>query len=139
MWGFQRHGIVPDLVTMGKPMGNGHRMAALVAKPVVMSEFAKHNRYFNTFGGNTVSCAAALGVLDVLEGERLIENARAMGSCMLQGLSALSARYHVLREVRRAGLFVGVQMPSRELAARVVNGLRHEGVLIGTAGRMSTS
>ena len=135
MWGFQRHGVVPDLVTMGKPMGNGHPIAALVSRPEVMTEFARHYRYFNTFGGNTVSCEVALAVLDVLEREKLLANARDTGHYVHQGLLSLSNRYPTIRAVRGAGLFLGVQMESRELTARVVNDLRREGVLIGSAGR----
>jgi len=135
MWGFQRHGVTPDLVTMGKPMGNGHPVAALVARPEPMSEFAKHHRYFNTFGGNTVSCEVALAVLDVIQREKLVENARDAGAHLQQGLAALHPRYPAIREVRGAGLFVGVQMESREITTRMVNNLRREGVLIGSAGR----
>jgi len=135
MWGFQRHGVIPDLVTMGKPMGNGHPVAALVARPEVMNEFAEGHRYFNTFGGNTVACEVALAVLDVIEQERLMENARQMGDLLQQGLRSLASRHPALGEVRGAGLFVGVQVESRETAARIVNGLRRAGVLIGSAGR----
>ena len=120
---------------MGKPMGNGHPVAALVARPEVMSEFARQHRYFNTFGGNTVSCAAALAVLDVLEREKLIENARDTGSYLQQELLALAGRHSAIRAIRGAGLFVGVQTEGRELATRIVNALRNEGVLIGAAGR----
>lgn len=135
MWGFQRHAVAPDLVTMGKPMGNGHPVAALVARPEVMAEFAKTRRYFNTFGGNTVSCAAALAVLDVIERDKLMENARETGAYMQRGLHALAGHLPQIREVRGAGLFVGVQLDSRDLATRAVNDLRREGVLIGSAGR----
>jgi 4-aminobutyrate aminotransferase-like enzyme len=135
MWGFQRHGVVPDLVTMGKPMGNGHPVAALVARTEAMAEFGKTRRYFNTFGGNTVSCAAALAVLDVIQRDKLMDNARETGAYLQKGLRALAGRLPQIREVRGAGLFVGVQLDSRELAARAVNDLRREGVLIGSAGR----
>lgn len=135
MWGFQRHGVIPDLVTMGKPMGNGHPVAALVARPEVMAEFARSRRYFNTFGGNTVSCAAALAVLDIIQRDRLMDNARDTGAYLQRGLHTLAEGPAGIREIRGAGLFVGVQLASRDLATRVVNGLRQEGVLIGSAGR----
>ena len=135
MWGFQRHGVTPDLVTMGKPMGNGHPIAALVARPEVMDEFAREHRYFNTFGGNTVACEVALAVLDVLEREKLVENARLTGSYLQQGVLSLAKQHPTIREVRGAGLFLGVQLTSKELTTRVVNGLRRAGVLIGAAGR----
>lgn len=135
MWGFQRHGVVPDLVTMGKPMGNGHPVAALVARTEVMAEFARTRRYFNTFGGNTVSCAAALAVLDIIQRDKLMDNAREAGGYLQDELRTLAEQLPRIREVRGAGLFVGVQLDSRDLAARVVNDLRREGVLIGSAGR----
>ena len=135
MWGFQRHGVTPDLVTMGKPMGNGHPVAALVARTEAMTEFGRTRRYFNTFGGNTVSCAAALAVLDVIQRDKLIDNARETGAYLQKRLRALAGNLPRIREIRGAGLFVGVQMESRDLAARAVNDLRHEGVLIGSAGR----
>ena len=134
MWGFQRHGVTPDLVTMGKPMGNGHPLAALVARSEVMDKFAREHRYFNTFGGNTVACEVGLAVLDVIEEERLMENARQMGDLLQQGLRSLASRYPALREVRGAGLFVGVQVASRETTTRIVNELSRGGVLIGSAG-----
>ncbi len=137
MWGFQRHGVTPDLVTMGKPMGNGHPVAALVARPEVMAEFARDRRYFNTFGGNTVSCAVALAVLDVIQKEKLMENAREMGAYLNAGLLSLATSHPIMGEIRGAGLFIGAQMQSRDATARVVNALRREGVLIGSAGRHS--
>ena len=135
MWGFQRHGIVPDLVTLGKPMGNGHPVAALIARAEVMAEFAKQHRYFNTFGGNTVSCAVALAVLEVLQQEKLVDNARVTGDYLKQGLLALANRHPVIRAVRGAGLFLGVQMEGPGLTTRIVNDLRQQAVLIGSAGR----
>jgi 4-aminobutyrate aminotransferase-like enzyme len=145
MWGFQRHGVVPDLVTMGKPMGNGHPISALAARPALLEAFARRTRYFNTFGGNSVSCTVALAVLDVLEKERLIANAGASGDYLHRGLARLAQRYPWIREIRGAGLFVGVELtdnpdtrlPARQEAARLVNALRHLGVLIGTTGRDS--
>ncbi len=76
MWGFARHGLIPEIVTMGKPMGNGHPMAAMVAQPEILDVFGKRTRYFNTFGGNPVSCAAGMAVLEVIEQEGLIANAK---------------------------------------------------------------
>jgi 4-aminobutyrate aminotransferase-like enzyme len=143
MWGFQRHGVIPDLVTMGKPMGNGHPISAVAARPALLETFARDSRYFNTFGGNSVSCAVALAVLDVIEKERVIENARASGEHLLRGLADLARRYSWIREVRGVGLFIGVDLaahPStgrspRQEAARIVNSLRRDGVLVGTTGR----
>jgi 4-aminobutyrate aminotransferase-like enzyme len=116
-------------------MGNGHPVAALVARPEVMGEFARQHRYFNTFGGNTVSCEVALAVLDVIEREGLVANARETGRYVQQGLLSLAKRYPMIREVRGAGLFLGVQLENREVTTRVVNELRRAGVLIGSAGK----
>ncbi len=150
MWGFQRHGVVPDLVTMGKPMGNGHPISALAARPALLDAFARRTRYFNTFGGNSVACAVALAVLEVIERERLLANARASGEHLREGLMRLASRYPWVREVRGAGLFVGVELAApgpdgpappgtrrtaRQEAARVVNDLKRRGVLVGTTAR----
>ncbi len=143
MWGFQRHGVTPDLVTMGKPMGNGHPIAALAARPDLLETFARDRKYFNTFGGNSVSCAVALAVLDVIENERLIANAHTNGEHLRQGLVRLAQQLPWIREIRGAGLFWGVELAEnpqsglagRQEAARVVNDLRRRGVLVGATGR----
>ncbi|MFC4307810.1 aspartate aminotransferase family protein [Steroidobacter flavus] len=136
MWGFQRHGVVPDLVTMGKPMGNGHPVSALIARPEVIAEFARQTRYFNTFGGNTVACAVALAVLDIIEQEQLITNAREIGAQLRRGLQELASRHPTLGAIRGAGLFIGAQITTGKAeTTRIVNALRQRGVLIGSAGR----
>jgi len=143
MWGFQRHGIVPDLVTMGKPMGNGHPIAAVAGRASVFAEFARGRRYFNTYGGNSVSCAAALAVLQVIRTENLLENARRSGEYLQRGLHTLAERHPAIREVRGAGLFIGVELganPASGLSGsaetrRVVNGMCRRGVLVGSTGR----
>jgi 4-aminobutyrate aminotransferase-like enzyme len=142
MWGFSRHGIVPDIVTMGKPMGNGHPMAAMVARPEILESFGKRTRYFNTFGGNPVSCAVGMAVLDVIEGESLIGNAREVGACLRDGLRALATRHEIIGDIRGAGLFIGVELvtdratktPATAATARLVNGLRDKRILISAAG-----
>lgn len=143
MWGFQRHGVVPDLVTMGKPMGNGHPVAAVAARPDVLARFAKRRHYFNTYGGNSVSCAAALAVLKVIRDENLLENARRTGEYLRRVLEALAGRTSAIAEVRGAGLFVGVELRHNEASGlagaaetrRVVNGMCRRGVLVGSTGR----
>ncbi len=143
MWGFQRHGIVPDLVTMGKPMGNGHPVAAVAARPEVFAAFAQRRHYFNTYGGNTVSCAAALAVLHVIRSEGLVENARRTGEYLVRGLRSLAESHPVIREVRGAGLFIGVEFGVNAASGlggaaettRVVNGMCRRGVLLGSTGR----
>jgi 4-aminobutyrate aminotransferase-like enzyme len=143
MWGFERHGVVPDLVTMGKPMGNGQPIAALVGRPNLLAEFARRRHYFNTYGGNNVSCAAACAVLKVIREENLIENAHRIGNDLRQALRALAQRLPVIRAVRGAGLFIGVELganPASGLGAqgetrRIVNAMRERGVLLGATGR----
>lgn len=134
MWGFQRHGIVPDIVTMGKPMGNGHPVASLVTRREIAEKFVQYQRYFNTFGGNTVSCAVALAVLDVIEREKLIAHAAEVGAQLKAGLHVIAKRHPILRNVRGAGLFMSATISSGQAAGRVLNGLRRKGVLIGLAG-----
>lgn len=138
-WGFARHGVVPDIVTMGKPMGNGHPVAGLAVRPEIMQAFARASRYFNTFGGNPVSMAAASAVLDVLQQEQLQQQALLVGDYLRSRLSALRERHACVGEVRGAGLFIGLELldgqaAATALAARVVNGLRHRQVLLSATG-----
>jgi 4-aminobutyrate aminotransferase-like enzyme len=136
MWGFTRHGLEPDIVTIGKPMGNGHPVAAMVARPEVLKPFARDMRYFNTFGGNPVAIAAAQATLDVLRDEGLVENARVIGARIVEGVRAIGSPR--IGEVRGAGLFIGVDIvdadghPDETLALDVVNGMRDRRVLIST-------
>ncbi|WP_343592442.1 aminotransferase class III-fold pyridoxal phosphate-dependent enzyme [Paracidovorax wautersii] len=141
-WGFQRHGVVPDIVTMGKPMGNGHPVAGLAVRPPVMEAFGRASRYFNTFGGNPVSMAAASAVLDVIQHNGLQANALQVGNYLRERLAALGERHDIVGEVRGAGLFVGLELmadrstraPATALAAKVVNGLRQRQVLLSATG-----
>jgi 4-aminobutyrate aminotransferase-like enzyme len=142
MWGFARHGLVPDLVTMGKPMGNGHPVAGMAARPEHLAEFGRRSRYFNTFGGNPVSAAAGIAVLDVIESEGLIANAGKTGAYLMKSLGQLRARHGLISEVRGAGLFFGVELrhdgatgtPAAAETMRIVNLLRERRVLISSAG-----
>lgn len=131
-FGFERHGLVPDLVTMGKPMGAGHPIAAVAGRPEVLSKFGRTSRYFNTFGGNPVSCAAGMAVLDVIEGEDLMGNALRVGAAMRAAIGDL--RSSAIVDVRGAGLFLGVELADAGSAASVVNGLRERRVLISATG-----
>jgi 4-aminobutyrate aminotransferase-like enzyme len=142
MWGFQRHGVIPDLITMGKPMGNGHPIAAVAGRTSVFAEFAKGRRYFNTYGGNSVSCATALAVLQAIRTQNLLENARRTGEYLRRGLHTLTQRHPAIREVRGVGLFIGVELGNPAGGAsgsaetrRVVNGMCRRGVLVGSTGR----
>ncbi len=140
MWGFDRHGVVPDIVTMGKPMGNGMPVAAMAARADVLEPFALSVPYFNTFGGNPVSMAAASAVLDVIESEGLMANAATVGDALRAGLAAIDDPR--LGDVRGAGLYIGVEVvsdqdtkePDRAEARRLVNALRDRRVLISVCG-----
>jgi 4-aminobutyrate aminotransferase-like enzyme len=142
LWGFMRHGLRPDMVTVGKPMGNGQPIAAVVTDPAIVAEFGRKARYFNTFGGNPVSCAAAMAVLQVIERDRLMENAARVGAYMMDGLRQLAERYEAIGDVRGAGLFVGLELvsdqttkvPDTAITAKIVNGLRDRRVLISASG-----
>jgi 4-aminobutyrate aminotransferase-like enzyme len=141
-WGFQRHGIVPDMVTIGKPMGNGLPIAGLVLREHVAQSFGRDVRYFNTFGGNSVSIAAAHAVLDVIEDEGLIAHTALIGRRLREGISAIVGESSRVAEVRGAGLFLGVDLvkdreslePDRELASTIVNELYDRRVLISASG-----
>jgi 4-aminobutyrate aminotransferase-like enzyme len=141
-WGFDAEGAVPDIVTMGKPFGNGHPLGAVVTTREVASAFQTGMEYFNTFGGNPVSCAVGLAVLDVLEDEHLQENARSMGELLLAELHALQGRHPIVGDVRGRGLFLGFEMvkdpetlaPAAAEATALVNRMKDEGVLLATDG-----
>jgi len=142
-WSHQWYGEVPDIVTLGKPMGNGHPIAGVVARADLIDEFGDWAMYFNTFGGNPVSCAAAMAVLDVLEEEQLLENAVNIGAYVASGLRQLQSKHSVIGDVRDKGLFFGVELvrdraskePATEETARLVNAMRQQGVLISRIGR----
>lgn len=142
-FGFDRLGGVPDLVTLGKPMGNGHPISAVLLRAGLAEQFSEVSHYFNTFAGNPVSCAAALAVLDVLEEEHLQENARRQGEGLVRELKTMARRFEVMGDVRGSGLFIGIDLveagqdkrPDAALAQRVMNRMRNEGVLIGVTGQ----
>jgi 4-aminobutyrate aminotransferase-like enzyme len=133
-WGFELGGVVPDIVTLGKPIGNGHPIGAVVTTPEIARSFETGMEYFNTFGGNPVSCAAALAVLDVIADERLQARAARLGARILAGLRELQARHSQVDDVRGAGLFIGVELDRPEQAAAVVEHARSRGVLLSTDG-----
>jgi len=129
LWSFERYGITPDFVTLGKPMGNGYPVAAVVARAQIVDRFAARASFFSTFGGNPVAAQAALAVLDVIEDERLVEHARRVGARLLDRLRklGLNARGH--------GLLIGVELETGDAAGAVVDRLRDDGILIGRTGR----
>lgn len=141
MWNFQNHGVVPDLVVIGKPMGNGMPIAAMVARPEILKEFGAKVRYFNTFGANSVSISAANAVLDVIESEHLMGNSLKVGEELRASLTALSKSRQDIGAVRGTGLYVGVDIvspdsgiPDATRAMVVVNGLRERRVLVSATG-----
>lgn len=138
MWGFERHDVVPDIVTLGKPMGNGYPLAGLAARSELVDAFGQRARYFNTFAGSQVACAVGLAVLDVLEDEGLAEHAGAVGAQLLERVQPLRT-HPAVRDVRGAGLFVAIEMAADAesdglTAAMVVDHMRHHGVLAGITG-----
>jgi 4-aminobutyrate aminotransferase-like enzyme len=133
LWSFVRHGIAPDVVTLGKPMGNGYPVAAVVTRRELAERFPYAGRTFSTFGGNPVAASAALAVLDVLEDERLPERAAGVGERLRSRVKGLGKADVV--EVRGSGLLAGVQLTSGELAERVTDELREQGILVGRTGR----
>jgi 4-aminobutyrate aminotransferase-like enzyme/Ser/Thr protein kinase RdoA (MazF antagonist) len=133
LWSFARHGIAPDVVTLGKPMGNGYPVAAVVTRRELAERFPYAGRTFSTFGGNPVAASAALAVLDVLEDERLPERAAGVGERLRAAIESLDKADVV--EVRGRGLLAGVQLAGGRLAARVSDELREAGVLVGRTGK----
>lgn len=141
-WGFEEHGVIPDIVTLGKPIGNGLSMAALVTTPEIVRSFIGDGEFFSTTGGNPVSCAAGLAVLDVLEGERLMQNAERVGAQLRRSIESLAEQHPLIGDVRGAGLFIGVELvrdrtslePATQETRSVANKMRDAGVLVGIDG-----
>lgn len=139
-WGFQRHGIVPDIVTIGKPMGNGIPVSAAIFRSEVTEEFGRNVRYFNTFGGSSVPIAAANAVLDVIESEGLQDRARTVGAALRAGIEDIVRPFGSVTDVRGIGYFLGVEIsdadggPDPVKASDLVNELRQRRVLISASG-----
>ena len=142
LWSFQSSGITPDFVTLGKPMGNGHPIAAVVMHSDIANSFAAESDIFSTFGGNPVACRAALAVLDVIEEEGLVERARDVGGRLRADLEGLKERHAAIGDVRGAGLLLGVELvsdrdardPAPALTHAVMNAMKERGVLVGVTG-----
>ncbi len=141
-WAFEEHGVTPDIVTIGKPIGNGHPLGVVVTTRAIADAFANGMEYFNTFGGNPVSCAIGLEVLKVVREEGLQQNALETGDYLTKGLRELAARHPVLGDVRGPGLFLGIELiknpaqpePAGEAAGYLVNRMRDLGILMSTDG-----
>jgi 4-aminobutyrate aminotransferase-like enzyme len=141
-WGFETQGAPPDIVTMGKPAGNGHPLAVVVTTPEIARKFANGMEYFNTFGGNSVSCAIGMAVLDVIEQEQLQANALDVGNYLMARLRDLMPLHPIVGDVRGLGLYIGIELvldratlaPAGEHASYIANRMRDLGVLISTDG-----
>ena len=142
MWAFELQGVVPDIVTLGKPMGNGHPLAAVVTTPDIAAAFANGMEFFSTFGGNPVSCAVGMAVLDVIDDEALLDRAATTGAFLLEQFGELQCRHDVIGDVRGVGMYLGVDMvtdrstrePATAAAGEVAERLRARGVLVSTDG-----
>jgi len=141
-WGFETQGVVPDIVTLGKPIGNGHPLGAVITTEEIARAFVTGMEYFNTYGGNPVSCAAGLAVLEAIEEEGLQDNARQVGAYLKSGLKELQKRHVLIGEVRGMGLFLGVELvkdretlePATREASHVIDKMKDLGVLVSTDG-----
>ena len=138
-WAFEKYGVVPDIVVLGKPIGNGHPIGAVITTRAIADSFDNGMEFFSTFGGNNVSCAIGLKVLEVVQEENLQAHALKIGERLLKGLRDLQERHEIIGDVRGSGFFIGVELvreriPAIQEAARVVNQLRERGILLGTDG-----
>jgi 4-aminobutyrate aminotransferase-like enzyme len=143
-WGHQKLSFAPDIVTLGKPMANGHPVAATITRQEILAAFQEGFKYFNTFGGNPVSAAAAHAVLNVVEDEGLVENAADVGRYTVAQLKELQTRYEVIADVRGSGLFLGVELwrdgkPATEICTVMIDEMRNRGVLLHSEGRFDNT
>ena len=141
-WGFETCGVIPDIVTLGKSIGNGHPLSAVVTTKEIADQFNNGMEYFNSYGGNPVSCAIGEAVLDVIEDEGLQENAEIVGSYLIEELFKLQSKYIFIGQIRGQGLFIGIELisntdtlkPNKTLAAKIVNQMKDAGILISIDG-----
>jgi 4-aminobutyrate aminotransferase-like enzyme len=131
-WGFESYGVVPDIVVLGKPIGNGHPIGAVITTRAIADSFDNGMEFFSTFGGNTVSCAIGLAVLEVVQEENLQAHALNIGEQLIHGLKDLQSRHQLIGDIRGAGLFLGVELAQE--ATRIVNRMRDNRILIGAEG-----
>ena len=141
-WGFQHHGVIPDIVTIGKPAGNGHPIGIVITRPEIYEAFIRQTAFFSTFGGNNVSCAAGMAVLDVIDNEQLVQNATDVGAYFKSGLQGLMDRHDLIGCVRGTGLALSIELvtdratktPATAETKRLMNLMRDQGVLTGNEG-----
>jgi len=141
-WGFETQGVIPDIVTLGKPIGNGHPLAAVVTTKEIADSFDNGMEYFSTFGGNPVSCAVGLAVLDVIKDEKLQENALKVGDHLKAGLEDLKSKHDLIGDVRGMGLFIGIELvvnretlePARDQAYYIIEKMKELGILLSIDG-----
>ncbi|MCH7534604.1 MAG: aminotransferase class III-fold pyridoxal phosphate-dependent enzyme, partial [Bacteroidetes bacterium] len=142
MWGFQAGDVVPDIVTFGKPIAGGYPMGLVVTTRKIADQFQESTDFFSTTGGNPVACAAALAMLQVMEDEKLMQNAEQIGELIISGIKELAKTYSLIGDVRGSGLFIGVELvkdrntlePAITETHKLVNLLRNNGVLVGVSG-----
>ena len=143
LWAHEKMGVVPDIMVLGKPMANGHPVGGVVAGRDIVADFRKGYRYFNTFGGNPVSCAAAMAVLEEIETQDLQTNARVVGDHARTRLNALATKYDIIGDVRGSGLIFGAELvtdsmtkaPASDLTDRIINAMRARGIIHSKLGR----
>lgn len=143
LWAHEKMGVIPDVVVLGKPMANGHPVGAVVTNHDALKEFRAGYRYFNTFGGNPVSCAAALAVLDEMDSQNLQANAKHVGDHALARLKKLHQKHEVIGDIRGSGLIFGAEMvldretmePASAFTDRIINAMRHQGIILSKLGR----
>lgn len=139
-WGYEMHGIIPDIVILGKPMGNGHPIGAVITTTEIADSFSRGMEFFSSFGGNPVSCEAANAVLEIIENEGLQQNARETGDYYIESLKQLAAEHSIIGDIRGAGLFIGIEFtleeggPGTDIAKLVKNSLKENYILTGTDG-----
>ena len=141
-WGFEMAGVIPDIVTMGKSMGNGHPLSALVTTKEIADKFNNGMEYFNSFGGNPVSCAIGNAVLDVIKEEGMQQRALKVGSYLINEIKSLQSKYPIIGDVRGAGLFIGIELirdienlePAAIEADKIINQMKDQKILLSTDG-----
>ena len=143
MWAHEKMGVTPDIVTLGKPMANGHPVGGVVTNNDIIARFREGYRYFNTFGGNPVSCAAAMAVLEEMDAENLMDNAKTVGAHARARLSKLKEKHEIIGDIRGSGLVFGAEMvldrktktPASAQTDKIINAMRHRGVILSKLGR----